>query len=203
MRFDPEAGNPARQQLAAFGYGGALGGPTGGPTGGFGGPTGGYGAPTGGYGGPTGGYGGPTGGYGGPTGGYGGPTGGFGGGYGGPNGYGGPTGGYSNGGPQPQQPQQQLGQQQGPHPGQQLTGQSGQGGAQSGPALKDCGASELLDLLPRMQRLMLRVLACVPEGAAAYNGICLVSPPPRIPRLMRGAWKLASAAHPPPAVDMN
>ncbi|GBF95458.1 hypothetical protein Rsub_08420 [Raphidocelis subcapitata] len=181
MRFDPEAGNPARHQLAAFGYGGALGGPTGGPTGGFGGPTGGYGGPTGGYGGPTGGYGGPTGGYGGPTGGYGGPTGGYGGptggyggGYGGPpGGYGGPTGGagFANGGQQIQQ--QHPGQQGGPQLGQQLTGQSGQGQAQSGTSLKDCAASELLDLLPRMQRLMLRVLACVPEGAAAYNPICL------------------------------
>jgi hypothetical protein len=107
-----------------------------------------------------GGYGGPTGGsgYGGPTGGYGGPTGG---GYGGQTGgaYGGPTGGgYSNG----------------------ATG-NGQAAPPTASSLKDCSAEVLLERLPRMQRLMLRMLACVPEGAAAAHPVCLVSvqdPPP-------------------------
>lgn len=115
---------------------------------------GGYGGPTGaGYGGPTGaGYGGPTGaGYGGPTGaGYGGPTGAASGGA-----YGGLTGGYTNG----------------------ATGGTPRGtanGTVTASSLKDCGADDLLERLPRVQRLMLRMLACVPEGAATTNALCLV-----------------------------
>lgn len=109
-------------------------------------------------------YGGPTGGYGG----YGGPTGGYSGGYGGATGgYGGPTGGgygssgYSNGGPynSPRQGGAANGGQQPP--------------AQTS-SLKECDTAELLEKLPRVQRLMLRMLSCVPEGAAAMNPLCLV-----------------------------
>lgn len=109
-----------------------------------------YGGPTGAYGGPTGApgsaYGGPTGAYGGPTGAYGGPTGA----YGGPTGaYGGPTG--YGGGPA-----------------------NGAAPPPEAMSLKDCPAADLLERLPRMQRLLARMLACVPEGAAAYNPLCLV-----------------------------
>ena len=163
MRFDPEAGAHAAraaQQQAAAGATGAYGGQTGaygGATGAYGGPTGAYGGPTGAYGGQTGAYGGPTGyggggAYGGPTGAYGGPTG----------AYGGPTGAsYANGGGAPQQQQQYPGQQQ-PPPPQALS-------------LKDCAAADLLERLPRMQRLMLRTVACVPEGAAAFNPLVLTA----------------------------
>jgi hypothetical protein len=41
--------------------------------------------------------------------------------------------------------------------------------------LKDCPTPELLQHLPRMQRLMGRLLMCVPEGAAAIHPIILVS----------------------------
>jgi hypothetical protein len=40
--------------------------------------------------------------------------------------------------------------------------------------LKDCPAEELLQHLPRMQRLLKHLVACVPEGAAAFNPIILV-----------------------------
>jgi hypothetical protein len=40
--------------------------------------------------------------------------------------------------------------------------------------LKDCPTPELLQHLPRMQRLMGRLLMCVPEGAAAVHPIILV-----------------------------
>lgn len=156
MRFDPESGAHAArlQQQQANPYGSPTSGYTGGY--GYGGPTGGYGGPTGGYGGPTGGYGGPTGGYAGPTGGYAGPTG----------GYGGPTGApYTNGGARSSAWQ-----------GAGATGQQQQQQQPVQPSsLKDCPSAELLEKLPRMQRLMLRTLACVPEGAAAINPLCLVS----------------------------
>jgi hypothetical protein len=105
-------------------------------------------------------YSGPTGGaYGGSTGGgYGGPTGG---GYGGPTGgaYGGPTGGsYGNG-----------------------AASNGQAAPPAASSLKDCNAELLLERLPRMQRLMLRMLACVPEGAATQHPVCLVSAPCPVP----------------------
>jgi hypothetical protein len=41
--------------------------------------------------------------------------------------------------------------------------------------LKDCPTPELLQHLPRMQRLMGRLLMCVPEGAAVVHPIILVS----------------------------
>lgn len=164
MRFDPESGaHAARQQQQAQygGYAGAAGGYGGAPSA-YGGPTGAYGGATGAYGGQTGAYGGQTGAYGGQTGAYGGATG-YGGGagaYGGATGasmYAGATGAHTNGGG---------------------AANGGAGGSQqAAPAalsLKDCSGGELLERLPRMQRLMLRMLACVPEGAAAYNPLCLV-----------------------------
>lgn len=42
-------------------------------------------------------------------------------------------------------------------------------------SLKDCSGADLLEHLPRVQRLMLRTVACVPEGAAKENALCLVS----------------------------
>ncbi|KAL6764377.1 ANTH domain-containing protein [Haematococcus lacustris] len=41
--------------------------------------------------------------------------------------------------------------------------------------LKSCGASELLDKLPQIQKLLSRLIACVPEGAAQHNDIVLQS----------------------------
>jgi hypothetical protein len=41
--------------------------------------------------------------------------------------------------------------------------------------LKDCSASELLAHLPTVQRLLGRLMACVPEGASAANPVILVS----------------------------
>jgi len=122
---------------------------------------GGYGGPTGGaYGGATGAaYGGATGAaYGGATGAaYGGATGAA---YGGATGaaYGGATGAYGSGHAN----------------GGASSSANGQQPAVAAVSLKDCSATELLERLPRMQRLMLRMLACVPDGAAAYNPLCLV-----------------------------
>ncbi len=42
-------------------------------------------------------------------------------------------------------------------------------------SLKDCNAHELLEKLPRVQRLMGRMLACMPEGSAAQHPIVLTS----------------------------
>ncbi|CAD7703187.1 unnamed protein product, partial [Ostreobium quekettii] len=39
--------------------------------------------------------------------------------------------------------------------------------------LKTAGSRELLDVLPRLQQLMQRVLGCVPEGAAAVNSVVM------------------------------
>ena len=50
-------------------------------------------------------------------------------------------------------------------------------------SLRDCGAAELLDRLPAVQRLMLRAVACVPEGAAAAHPLCLTA----------AAWALRDA----------
>jgi hypothetical protein len=93
-------------------------------------------------------YGGPTGGangYGAP---YGGPTGA----YGGPTGaYGGPTGAYSG-------------------------AANGAGPRAAAPVkLKDCSTPELLQHLPTIQKLLARLMQCVPEGASAVNPIILVS----------------------------
>ncbi|KAI8472078.1 MAG: ANTH domain-containing protein [Monoraphidium minutum] len=50
------------------------------------------------------------------------------------------------------------------------------GGADRAPvSLKDCSAADLLEHLPRVQRLMLRAAACVPEGAAAGNLVCMTA----------------------------
>lgn len=96
-----------------------------------------------------------------PGGAYGGPTGanGYGAAYGGPTGaYGGPTGVY--GGP---------------------TGAYGGVANGAGPRaaapikLKDCSTPELLQHLPTIQKLLARLMQCVPEGASAVNPIILVS----------------------------
>lgn len=41
--------------------------------------------------------------------------------------------------------------------------------------LKACSAAELLDKLPQVQRLLSRLIACVPEGNAQRNEIVLLS----------------------------
>jgi hypothetical protein len=99
--------------------------------------------------------------YGGSTGanGYGGPTGanGYGAAYGGPTGaaYGGPTGAAYGG---------------------------AMNGAAPGPRasapikLKDCSTPELLQHLPTIQKLLGRLMQCVPEGASAINPVILVRP---------------------------
>jgi len=116
-----------------------------------------YGSPRGGFTGSPGGRG--SGGYGGPTGGggFGGPSGG---------GYGGSTGGYTTGGG--------GGHANGSGGYGALNGQQ-QAAAPVATSLKDCSAEQLLERLPRVQRLMLRMIACVPEGVAGENPLCLVS----------------------------
>ncbi|WIA23438.1 hypothetical protein OEZ85_000192 [Tetradesmus obliquus] len=159
MRFDPE-GNVAtpaqqqqQQQQMAGGYAnGSAAGATGGygAQGPYGGPTG-AGAAAGPYGGPTGAYGSA---YGGPTGApYGGPTGGPYGGLTGANGYG------SYGGA----------------PGGAAATAAAPPQATASIKLKDCATPELLQHLPRMQRLMGRLLMCIPEGAASAHPIILTS----------------------------
>lgn len=94
--------------------------------------------------------------YGGSTGAYGGPTGanGYGAAYGGPTGaYGGPTGAYG-------------GASNGTAPGPR---------ASTPIKLKDCSTPELLQHLPTIQKLLGRLMQCVPEGASAINPVILVS----------------------------
>jgi hypothetical protein len=55
-------------------------------------------------------------------------------------------------------------------PEQDLAGE----GAES--RLKSCSGQELLERLPKVQRLLSRMLACVPDGAAGYHPIVLVRP---------------------------
>uniref|UniRef100_A0A7S0S7P1 ENTH domain-containing protein n=1 Tax=Chlamydomonas leiostraca TaxID=1034604 RepID=A0A7S0S7P1_9CHLO len=52
---------------------------------------------------------------------------------------------------------------------------AGQGGEGRESKLKNCSASELLDKLPQVQRLLSRLIACVPEGNAQRNDIVLQS----------------------------
>jgi hypothetical protein len=154
MRFDPEGNTAAAHQHAAqqqqqSGYGGAAGNPyTQNGAAAYGGapPGGAYGSPNGAA---NGNYanGNP---YGGQTGApYGGQTGGP---YGGPTGpYGGPTGPYGG-------------------------GATGGGHAAVSPIkLKDCSTPELLQHLPTIQKLLGRLMQCVPEGASAINPVILVS----------------------------
>jgi hypothetical protein len=88
--------------------------------------------------------------YGGATGAYGGPT--------GANGYGaaygGPTGAYG-------------GAANGAAPGPR---------ASAPVKLKDCSTPELLQHLPTIQKLLGRLMQCMPEGASAINPVILVSP---------------------------
>lgn len=67
----------------------------------------------------------------------------------------------------------------GPYAGPTGYGAARGGGGAGGPPaepvdLKTCGAEPLLDCLPRLQKLLLRTMACVPEGAAAGHPLCLV-----------------------------
>jgi hypothetical protein len=155
MRFDPEGNTAAAHQHAAQQqqqgmYGDAAGNPytqNGAAAYGAAPPGGAYGGPTGATNGNYSANGGP---YGGQTGGpYGGQTGGP---YGGPTGpYGGPTGQYGGGAP-------------------------GLGRAAAAPIkLKDCSTPELLQHLPTIQKLLGRLMQCVPEGASATNPVILVS----------------------------
>lgn len=101
--------------------------------------------------------------YGGSPGAYGGPTGANG--Y-GAAAYGGPTGAY--GGP---------------------TGYGGAANGVAGPRaaapikLKDCSTPDLLQHLPTIQKLLARLMQCVPEGASAVNPVILVSG-----RVMHADW---------------
>ena len=148
MRFDPEAGpGSARQTLEQQEAGSAgRGGPTGaGAYSGCAGPSAAYAGAAGGYHGA--GYPGPHGSYGHPPG-YGNSS---------------PVGGYTSA-----------------HGAERGYGGVGGAGAAGMPPpaavnLKDCSGADLLEHLPKVQSLMLRTLACVPEGEAAKNPLCLVS----------------------------
>eukprot|EP00879_Flechtneria_rotunda_P002687 GHRR01002893.1.p1 GENE.GHRR01002893.1~~GHRR01002893.1.p1 ORF type:complete len:728 (+),score=275.11 GHRR01002893.1:55-2184(+) len=154
MRFDPEgnvpSGSPKSEQLQQQQTGQPYGNGAA-AAGPYSGATGAYGNPYAGATGAVGPYAGAPGAYGGP---YGGPTGA----YAGPTGaYAGPTG--ANG----------YGAYGGP------TGAAANTPPPAPVKLKDCSTTDLLQHLPRMQRLMGRLLMCVPEGSSAMHPVILTS----------------------------